>query len=202
MGFGTGASPGHRAVEAEIDDEMLTLVTELTNEINWYMRERGLTRADLAARMGVSPGRVSQILGGTENLTLRTLAALSTALDARFDIELSALKGGDTYRSRATAQAEAAPGAGHHTHSRATHRQARLGRRALCRPSSDRSGRRDARPIAGERSGRCSRISRAASTSRGASSATQAPAGRAMTVTPGACRGQTPGGIAAGADRG
>ncbi|MGH3201158.1 MAG: helix-turn-helix domain-containing protein [Streptosporangiaceae bacterium] len=35
------------------------------------MRERGLTRADLAARMGVSPGRVSQILGGGENLTLR-----------------------------------------------------------------------------------------------------------------------------------
>ena len=61
----------------------LALVTQLTNEINWCLRERGLTRADLAARMGVSPGRVSQILGGGENLTLRTLAALSTALDAR-----------------------------------------------------------------------------------------------------------------------
>ena len=73
------------------------------------MRERGLTRADLAARMGVSPGRVSQILGGGENLTLRTLAALSTALDARFDIELSSLKAEDTYTSRAAADAEAAP---------------------------------------------------------------------------------------------
>ena len=128
MGFGTGASPDQRAIETQIDDEMLALVTQLTNEINWHMRERGLTRADLAARMGVSPGRVSQILGGGENLTLRTLAALSTALEARFDIELSALKAGDSYTSRGTAQAEAAPTANHHGLSRTKHRQTRLSR--------------------------------------------------------------------------
>ena len=102
MGFGLGVSPEQRATEAQIDEEMLALVTQLTNEVNWHMRERGLTRADLAARMGVSPGRVSQILGGGENLTLRTLAALSTALDARFDIELSSPKAEDTYTSRET----------------------------------------------------------------------------------------------------
>ena len=131
MVFRTGTSPDHRAVEAQIDDEMLALVTQVTNEINWYMRERGLTRADLAGRMGVSPGRVSQILGGTENLTLRTLSALSTALDARFDLELNPLKDGDTYTHTAQAEA-AAPAGNHHTHSRAAHtrRQARLGRRA------------------------------------------------------------------------
>jgi transcriptional regulator with XRE-family HTH domain len=107
MGFGLGVSPDKRAAEVQIDDEMLALVTQLTNEINWHMRERGLSRADLAARMGVSPGRVSQILGGGENLTLRTLAALSTALDAHFDIELTTLKADDSYRSRDTADAEA-----------------------------------------------------------------------------------------------
>jgi DNA-binding Xre family transcriptional regulator len=128
MGFGTGASPDQRATESHIDDEMLALITQLTNEVSWHMRERGLTRADLAARMGVSPGRVSQILGGGENLTLRTLAALSTALDARFDIELTALKGGDSYTDRGTAQADAAPAGNQHTLSRATHRGARLGR--------------------------------------------------------------------------
>jgi transcriptional regulator with XRE-family HTH domain len=128
MGSGTGVSPDHRATEGQIEDELLGLVTQLTNEINWYMRERGLTRADLAARMGVSPGRVSQILGGGENLTLRTLAALSTALDARFDIELSALKGGDTFTSHGTTQAESAPAGNRRTLSRTTHREARLGR--------------------------------------------------------------------------
>ena len=128
MGFGTGVSPDRRATETQIEDELLALVTQLTNEINWYMRERGLTRADLAARMGVSPGRVSQILGGGENLTLRTLAALSTALDARFDVELSALKGGDTFTSHGPGQAEAAPAGNRHTLSRATQRAAPLGR--------------------------------------------------------------------------
>jgi transcriptional regulator with XRE-family HTH domain len=128
MGSGTDVSPDRRATESQIEDELLALVTQLTNEINWYMRERGLTRADLAARMGVSPGRVSQILGGGENLTLRTLAALSTALDARFDVELSALKGGDTFTSHGTTQAESAPGGNRHTLSRTTHRGARLGR--------------------------------------------------------------------------
>ena len=109
MGFKSGVSSDQRTTETQIDEEMLALVTQLTNEINWCLRERGLTRADLAARMGVSPGRVSQILGGGENLTLRTLAALSTALDARFDIELSALKAGDAYTSRSAASAEAVP---------------------------------------------------------------------------------------------
>jgi transcriptional regulator with XRE-family HTH domain len=100
MAFGLGVSPDQRAAERHIDEEMLALVTQLTNEISWYMRERGLTRADLAARMGVSPGRVGQVLGGGENLTLRTLAALATALHAHFDIELSGLKADDTYTSR------------------------------------------------------------------------------------------------------
>jgi len=108
MGFKPGVSPEQRAAETQIDEEMIALVTQLTNEINWCLRERGLTRADLAARMGVSPGRVSQILGGGENLTLRTLAALSTALDARFDIALNVLKADDAYTSRSPGSAELA----------------------------------------------------------------------------------------------
>jgi transcriptional regulator with XRE-family HTH domain len=53
------------------------------------MREHNLTRADLASRMGVSPGRVSQVLSGGENLTLRTLASLAAALGTQFDLTLS-----------------------------------------------------------------------------------------------------------------
>jgi transcriptional regulator with XRE-family HTH domain len=97
------------------------LVTQLTNEITFHMRECGLSRAELAARMGVSPGRISQILGGGENLTLRTLAALATALDARFDFELSSLKTSDEYTSRGTA--EPAPAANRHSFQRAQHQQ-------------------------------------------------------------------------------
>ena len=132
MGFGLGVSPDQRATEAQIDEEQLALVTHLTNEVSWHMRERGITRADLAARMGVSPGRVSQILGGGENLTLRTLAALSTALDARFSLELSSPKADDTYTSGSTAQTEAPPAqnaSNHHSFPRAQHRDSGTPRR-------------------------------------------------------------------------
>lgn len=88
MGLRLGVTSGQQASEARVDEELSLLVTQLMNEINWHMRERGLTRADLASRMGVSPGRVSQVLSGGENLTLRTLASLATALDARFELDL------------------------------------------------------------------------------------------------------------------
>ena len=91
MGLRLGVTSGP-SIEARVDEELSLLVTQLMNEINWHMRERGLTRADLASRMGVSPGRISQVLSGGENLTLRTLAALSTALDAQFDVQLSSRK--------------------------------------------------------------------------------------------------------------
>jgi len=87
MGLRLGVTSGP-AIEARVDEELSLLVTQLMNEINWHMRERGLTRADLASRMGVSPGRISQVLSGGENLTLRTLASIATALDARFEMDL------------------------------------------------------------------------------------------------------------------
>ena len=124
MVFGRGADrhkPDHRAIEAKADEEMHGLVTQLTNEITFHMRERGISRADLAARMGVSPGRVSQILSGGENLTLRTLSALAVALDARFDFELNSLKVDDTFTSRATADTEAVQN--HHSFPRSQHQQ-------------------------------------------------------------------------------
>ena len=124
MVFGRGADrhkPDHRAIEAKADEEMHGLVTQLTNEITFHMRERGISRADLAARMGVSPGRVSQILGGGENLTLRTLAALAVALDARFDFELNSLKVDATFTSRAKADTEAVQN--HHSLPRSQHHQ-------------------------------------------------------------------------------
>ncbi|HEY3733289.1 MAG TPA: helix-turn-helix transcriptional regulator [Streptosporangiaceae bacterium] len=88
MGLRLGISSGQKATEASTEEELSLLITRLTNEIDWYMRARKLTRADLAGRMGVSPGRVSQILSGGENLTLRTLAGVASALDAHFDLEL------------------------------------------------------------------------------------------------------------------
>ncbi len=60
----------------------------VVDEITWYMRENKVTRAELAQAMSVSPGRVSQILSGDENLTLRTLASVIEALGAQIEFTL------------------------------------------------------------------------------------------------------------------
>ena len=61
---------------------------DVVDEITWYMRERKMSRTDLAGAMGVSPGRVSRILSGQERLTPRTLGRVLTALGTRLEITL------------------------------------------------------------------------------------------------------------------
>lgn len=45
-----------------------------------YMQDNGLKRADLAARLGVSPQYVSKLLSGTENLSFKSLANIEDKL--------------------------------------------------------------------------------------------------------------------------
>jgi transcriptional regulator with XRE-family HTH domain len=59
------------------------------------MSQHKISRADLAQSMGVSPGRVSQILSGDENLTLRTLSSVAAALGAEVEVILHAIDGED-----------------------------------------------------------------------------------------------------------
>jgi hypothetical protein len=63
------------------------------DEVSWFMSENKITRADLAQSMGVSAGRVSQILSGDENLTLRTLSSVLTAVGATPELVLHPVDG-------------------------------------------------------------------------------------------------------------
>ena len=69
------------------------LVRAFVDEVTWFMSEHKVSRADLAHSMGVSPGRVSQILSGDENLTLRTLSSVAAALGAEIEVALRAIDG-------------------------------------------------------------------------------------------------------------
>ena len=84
------ASRGDGDSEADFESEAsgTDLVRAFVDEITWYMSEHKVSRADLAQSMAVSPGRVSQILSGEDNLTLRTLSAVVDALGAGFEISL------------------------------------------------------------------------------------------------------------------
>lgn len=67
------------------------LVGEATDTVAALVDSLGLSQKELAQRLGVSAGRVSQILSGAENLTLRSLGALGWALGVRFDLQPSAM---------------------------------------------------------------------------------------------------------------
>jgi DNA-binding Xre family transcriptional regulator len=72
------------------DYEAARLPLDMTTAITWFMKENGITKSELAKRLNLTPGRVSQILSGDENLTLRTLATVCAALGAHFEVDLVA----------------------------------------------------------------------------------------------------------------
>lgn len=68
-----------------VEEERLILAaTELVEE---YLAKEGISRSELAARLGKSKGHVSQLLSGQRNLTLRTLAELMFHLGARVRVD-------------------------------------------------------------------------------------------------------------------
>lgn len=69
-----------RAYEQEL------LFGEATETIAGLIASLGITQRELAKRLAVSEGRVSQILSGAENLTLRTLADVGWALGVEFEL--------------------------------------------------------------------------------------------------------------------
>lgn len=56
------------------------LILDVTEALAGALEDSGATRAELARRLGRTPGFVSQVLGGSRNLTLRTIADIATAL--------------------------------------------------------------------------------------------------------------------------
>ena len=58
-------------------------IVEVTEGIIQLMKERAISRKELAELLGKSKGRISQLLDGEANLTLRTLSDIYAALGHR-----------------------------------------------------------------------------------------------------------------------
>jgi transcriptional regulator with XRE-family HTH domain len=58
------------------------LVAEASETIAKLMVQQNMSKADLARRLNKSRARVTQVLSGRTNLTIRTLAEVACALDA------------------------------------------------------------------------------------------------------------------------
>jgi transcriptional regulator with XRE-family HTH domain len=80
------ADPG---VRRTFEEELL--IGEATDTIAGLLESLQLSQRLLAERLGVSEGRVSQILSGAENLTLKSLAACGWALGVRFELTPAAM---------------------------------------------------------------------------------------------------------------
>ena len=78
-----------RKYEGDPEFEFDLLVIDVGERIVNRMEELGMTRTELAAAVGVSKARISQILGGQDNLTLKSLVAVAVGLGSRFEVRLT-----------------------------------------------------------------------------------------------------------------
>lgn len=65
-----------QSTEAQVEYRKLTVVEELLQ----IMKREGITKSELASRMGVRPSRITAMLNGTSNLTLETLVKAGRAM--------------------------------------------------------------------------------------------------------------------------
>ena len=64
-------------------------VVEFTEELCRLMEEKGISRAELAKRIGTSRAYVTKLLGGNANFTLATMVKLAFALGGAVHIHIA-----------------------------------------------------------------------------------------------------------------
>lgn len=80
------------------------LITEVTEAIWEAMEEAGITKTELANRMGTTKGYVSQVLGGSRNMTLRTLSDICWSLRKKPCIAVEAKTDGVAWQTMSGAR--------------------------------------------------------------------------------------------------
>ncbi len=63
-----------------------TLILDATEAVCEWLAAEGLSRADLAERLGRSPAYVAQLLNGSRNMTLRIFADMAQVLNRKVRI--------------------------------------------------------------------------------------------------------------------
>lgn len=104
--------------------EQEAAILEVTELIAKLMAEQGVSKAELAQRLGRSRAYVTQLLDGGRNMTIRTVSDVLFALDRRLQlsggwldgVEWSVQSGGRDWPLRAVrlerSEADGGPGAG------------------------------------------------------------------------------------------
>lgn len=64
----------------------MSLAAVFAAQIKQQLGTQGLSQLELAQRLGISEGRVSQLLNGRGNLTLRTMARIAQVLGLELQV--------------------------------------------------------------------------------------------------------------------
>ncbi len=80
--------------EARREFEQERLVLRVTEMIYEAMEAAGISKSDLARKLGTSRAHITSLLSGSPNMTLRTLADLGWALEQRIGMTLEPLRDG------------------------------------------------------------------------------------------------------------
>lgn len=64
-------------------------ILEFTEDVVREMERQGVTRTELAQRLGTTPAYVTKILRGKVNFTLATMVRLARALEAELRVQLA-----------------------------------------------------------------------------------------------------------------
>ena len=102
--------------EAKLDDPAFRrayaredLIEAFLHEVERVMSEQGISRAQLAQRLGCSAANVTRILRRTSNLTVATMAEMALALDLRVRVQMESFSAWITMRQEYTPVARMAP---------------------------------------------------------------------------------------------
>ena len=77
-----------RQFDGDPDFEFDLLAIDIGERIVERMELLKMTRTELAAKIGVSKARISQILSGHDNLTLKSLVAVAIGLGSRIEVRM------------------------------------------------------------------------------------------------------------------
>lgn len=68
------------------DEKLADYLMDLCELVYDRMEELGMSKSDLARKLGMSPSRITKILSGESNMTLKTISQLDAALDLDIDL--------------------------------------------------------------------------------------------------------------------
>jgi transcriptional regulator with XRE-family HTH domain len=63
-----------------------TAILDFTEKIVEKMQKSGMSRADFAAKLGVSKPFITKLLNGNPNMTIRTMVSIAHALDCELNL--------------------------------------------------------------------------------------------------------------------